>query len=332
MTSILREVCRERLNQEWAQADKSLDNYKNVMSKESKLIDEGEIRKNILDKAANKILALPFPEQAVFHLYYAFHFDNSQINEILMIPYAHGMRISMLNYLQKWTSTPEIFACPESISQICTISLTKLMAEINTTEDIQHVYSRRFRKQLRKIHITQQPTDHLFRGILRAAAVFLAISLGFSTAMVTNAEFRGKILEWIVETYPKYSKIGLEGIQNKHVIEEGNNLGSFQINYIPDGYQLVYQSNLPLMKKFRYKNSENTSITIQVSPGNGSNNYNTDNSEIKSCMIGEKNVLYWEKDGVRMCVITEGEWLISVVTELPFNEVFKIVENINYCN
>ena len=305
MTSILREVCRERLNQEWAQADKSLDNYKNVMSKESKLIDEGEIRKNILDKAANKILALPFPEQAVFHLYYAFHLDDSQINEILMIPYAHGMRISMLNYLQKWTSTPEIFACPESISQICTISLTKLMAEINTTEDIQHVYSRRFRKQLRKIHITQQPTDHLFRG---------------------------KILEWIVETYPKYSKIGLEGIQNKHVIEEGNNLGSFQINYIPDGYQLVYQSNLPLMKKFRYKNSENTSITIQVSPGNGSNNYNTENSEIKSCMIGEKNVLYWEKDGVRMCVIKEGEWLISVVTELPFNEVFKIVENINYCN
>lgn len=291
MTSILREVCRERLNQEWAQADKSLDNYKNVMSKESKLIDEGEIRKNILDKAANKILALPFPEQAVFHLYYAFHLDDSQINEILMIPYAHGMRISMLNYLQKWTSTPEIFACPESISQICTISLTKLMAEINTTEDIQHVYSRRFRKQLRKIHITQQPTDHLFRGILRAAAVFLAISLGFSTAMVTN-----------------------------------------QINYIPDGYQLVYQSNLPLMKKFRYKNSENTSITIQVSPGNGSNNYNTENSEIKSCMIGEKNVLYWEKDGVRMCVIKEGEWLISVVTELPFNEVFKIVENINYCN
>lgn len=291
MTSILREVCRERLNQEWAQADKSLDNYKNVMSKESKLIDEGEIRKNILDKAANKILALPFPEQAVFHLYYAFHLDDSQINEILMIPYAHGMRISMLNYLQKWTSTPEIFACPESISQICTISLTKLMAEINTTEDIQHVYSRRFRKQLRKIHITQQPTDHLFRGILRAAAVFLAIFLGFSTAMVTN-----------------------------------------QINYIPDGYQLVYQSNLPLMKKFRYKNSENTSITIQVSPGNGSNNYNTENSEIKSCMIGEKNVLYWEKDGVRMCVIKEGEWLISVVTELPFNEVFKIVENINYCN
>lgn len=291
MTSILREVCRERLNQEWAQADKSLDNYKNVMSKESKLIDEGEIRKNILDKAANKILALPFPEQAVFHLYYAFHLDDSQINEILMIPYAQGMRISMLNYLQKWTSTPEIFACPESISQICTISLTKLMAEINTTEDIQHVYSRRFRKQLRKIHITQQPTDHLFRGILRAAAVFLAISLGFSTAMVTN-----------------------------------------QINYIPDGYQLVYQSNLPLMKKFRYKNSENTSITIQVSPENGSNNYNTENSEIKSCMIGEKNVLYWEKDGVRMCVIKEGEWLISVVTELPFNEVFKIVENMNYCN
>ena len=40
------------------------------MSKESKLIDEGEIRKNILDKAANKILALPFPEQAEYYGYF----------------------------------------------------------------------------------------------------------------------------------------------------------------------------------------------------------------------------------------------------------------------
>lgn len=56
MTSILREVCRERLNQEWAQADKSLDNYKNVMSKESKLIDEGEIRKTFWIRQQIKFL------------------------------------------------------------------------------------------------------------------------------------------------------------------------------------------------------------------------------------------------------------------------------------
>lgn len=56
MTSILREVCRERLNQEWAQADKSLDNYKNVMSEESKLIDEGEIRKTFWIRQQIKFL------------------------------------------------------------------------------------------------------------------------------------------------------------------------------------------------------------------------------------------------------------------------------------
>lgn len=69
MTSILREVCRERLNQEWAQADKSLDNYKNVMSKESKLIDEGEIRKNILDKAANKIHCISHSRNRLYFIF-----------------------------------------------------------------------------------------------------------------------------------------------------------------------------------------------------------------------------------------------------------------------
>ena len=33
-----------------------------------------------------------------------------------------------------------------------------------------------------------------------------------------------------------------------------------------------------------------------------------------------------------MCVTKEGEWLLSVVSELPFEEMFKIVKNIKYCN
>ena len=271
VTNNLREACREALDSEWMDADR-------MPELTSTLLNDMDGEEFLLEAASRKILALPFPEQAVFLLYYGFHMNDSQISEVLVLPYAHGMRIGMLNTLRAWANNPEAFCDPAALSQACKLALKKLMDEVNMQPDVLHAYSRHFRKQLRKVRAAQKPVDYLLRGASRAAAVLLAVSIGFSTAMVTNAEFREKILEWIVETYPKYSKIGLEGIQNKHVIEEGNNLGSFQINYIPDGYQLVYQSNLPLMKKFRYKNSENTSITIQVSAGNGSNNYNTENS------------------------------------------------------
>ena len=148
--------------------------------------------------------------------------------------------------------------------------------------------------------------------------------------MVTNAEFREKVLEWIVETYPKYSKIRLDGVQNRSGSDRASELDSFQITYIPDGYELVYQSNLETMKHFRYVNSAEQSIIIQIVPGDGSNNYNTEGAEVNSCIVGNRSVLYWKKDTFSMCIAKDRDWLIVVMTELPFDEAFKILENIRF--
>ena len=325
MTNNLREACREVLDSEWMEADRMpehVNTLQNDMNGEAFLVKA----------VARKILALPFPEQAVFLLYYGFHMNDSQISDVLALPYAHGMRIGMLNTLQSWTSNPEVFCDPEVLSQSCKLAIKKLMDEANMQPDVMHAYSRHFRKQLRKVRAAQKPVDYFLRGASRAAAVLLAVSIGLSTAMVTNAEFRKKVLEWIVETYPKYSKIRLDGVQDRSGSDRAGDLDLFQITYIPDGYELVYQGSISLMKNYRYKNSEGKSITIQLVPGDGSNNYNTENAEIHSCMVDGRGVLYWEQDGFHMCVAKEGQWLLSVVSELPFEEMFKIVENIKYCN
>lgn len=321
VTNNLREACREALDSEWLDADR-------MPELTSTLLNDMNGEEFLLEATSRKILALPFPEQAVFLLYYGFHMNDSQISEVLALPYAHGMRIGMLNTLQAWASTPEVFCDPEALSQACKLALKKLMDEVNMQPDVLHAYSRHFRKQLRKVRAAQKPVDYLLQGVSKAAAVLLAVSIGFSTAMVTNAEFREKVLEWIVETYPKYSKIRLDGVQDRSGSDRASDLDSFQITYIPDGYELVYQGDIQLMKNYRYKNSEGKSITIQLVPGDGSNNYNTENAEINSCMVDGRSVLYWEQDGFHMCVAKEGEWLLSVVSELPVEEMFRIIENI----
>ena len=323
MTNNLRETCREVLDSEWRAVDKMPEQV-------SALLDDMDGKEFLLEATSRKILALPFPEQAVFLLYYGFHMNDSQISEVLVLPYAHGMRIGMLNTLQVWASTPEVFCDPEALSQACKLVLKKLMDEVNMQPDVLHAYSRHFRKQLRKVRAAQKPVDYLLQGVSKAAAILLAVSIGFSTAMVTNAEFREKVLEWIVETYPKYSKIRLDGVQDRSGSDRAGELDSFQITYIPDGYELVYQSNLETMKHFRYVNSAEQSIIIQIVPGDGSNNYNTEGAEVNSCIVGNRSVLYWKKDTFSMCIAKDRDWLIVVMTELPFDEAFKILENIRF--
>lgn len=323
VTNNLREACREALDSEWMDADR-------MPELTSTLLNDMDGEEFLLEAASRKILALPFPEQAVFLLYYGFHMNDSQISEVLVLPYAHGMRIGMLNTLRAWANNPEAFCDPAALSQACKLALKKLMDEVNMQPDVLHAYSRHFRKQLRKVRAAQKPVDYLLRGASRAAAVLLAVSIGFSTAMVTNAEFREKILEWIVETYPKYSKIRLDGVQNRSGSDRAGELASFQITYIPDGYKLVYQSNLETMKHFRYVNSAEQSIIIQIVPGDGSNNYNTEGAEVNSCIVGNRSVLYWKKDTFSMCIAKDRDWLIVVMTELPFDEAFKILENIRF--
>lgn len=323
VTNNLREACREALDSEWMDADR-------MPELASTLLNDMDAEESLLEAASRKILALPFPEQAVFLLYYGFHMNDSQISEVLVLPYAHGMRIGTLNTLQAWASTPEVFCDPEALSQACKLALKKLMDEVNMQPDVLHVYSRHFRKQLRKVRAVQKPVDYLLRGVSKSAAVLLAVSIGFSTTMVTNAEFREKVLEWIVETYPKYSKIWLDGVQDRSASDRASDLDSFQITYIPYGYELVYQSNLETMKHFRYVNSAEQSIIIQIVPGDGSNNYNTEGAEVNSCIVGNRSVLYWKKDTFSMCIAKDRDWLIVVMTELPFDEAFKILENIRF--
>ena len=135
------------------------------------LLNDMDGEEFLLEAASRKVLALPFPEQAVFLLYYGFHMNDSQISEVLALPYAHGMRIGMLNTLQAWASTPEVFQDPEAISKACKIAIKRLTDEVNMQPDILHAYSRHFRKQLRKVRAAQKPVDYLLRGASRAAAV-----------------------------------------------------------------------------------------------------------------------------------------------------------------
>lgn len=63
MTNNLRETCREVLDSEWRAVDKMPEQV-------SALLDDMDGKEFLLEATSRKILALPFPEQAVFEVLY----------------------------------------------------------------------------------------------------------------------------------------------------------------------------------------------------------------------------------------------------------------------
>ena len=85
-------------------------------------------------------------------------------------------------------------------------------------------------------------THIVFRRFGKAVAVAaITITLLFSTAMVANAQFREKVITWVVETFEKYSIFELKS--------DGENtqpdLQSYKPTYLPDGAELQNTVYLP---------------------------------------------------------------------------------------
>lgn len=98
-------------------------------------------------------------------------------------------------------------------------------------------------------------THIVFRRFGKAVAVAaITITLLFSTAMVTNAKIREKVIAWIVETFEKYSIFELQS--------DGENtkpdLQSYKPTYLPDGAELKNTVEQPEMLAYEYAINESS--------------------------------------------------------------------------
>lgn len=77
----------------------------------------------------------------------------------------------------------------------------------------------------------------MYLSIAKRADIFiLVVFLSFSAVLAVNAEAREKVFDWIIEEFPKFSVFISEDIDQDKVSDE---LTSFTINYIPEGFELV---------------------------------------------------------------------------------------------
>ena len=138
-------------------------------------------------------------------------------------------------------------------------------------------------------------THIVFRRFGKAVAVAaITITLLFSTAMVTNAKIREKVIAWVVETFEKYSIFELQS--------DGENtqpdLQSYKPAYLPDGAELQNTVELPEFIIYKYKIGNSDYFNIQLSQSDTRTYVDAESADIETLDMNGVTGYFFKKDGL----------------------------------
>ena len=168
-------------------------------------------------------------------------------------------------------------------------------------------------------------THIVFRRFGKAVAVAaITITLLFSTAMVASAQFREKVIAWVVETFEKYSIFELQS--------DGENtqsdLQSYKPTYLPDGAELKNTVEQPEMLAYEYAINESSYFNILLSKSDTRIYADAENTEIESFDKGGVIGYYFKKDDLNyICYERDGDFF-SIYGSIDMDELIKIAAGI----
>ena len=182
-------------------------------------------------------------------------------------------------------------------------------------------------------------THIVFRRFGKAVAVAaITITLLFSTAMVANAQFREKVIAWVVETFEKYSSFEQQETEQTdeysifELQSDGENtkpdLQSYKPTYLPDGAELKNTVEQPEMLAYEYAINESSYFNILLSKSDTRIYADAENTEIESFDKDGVIGYYFKKDDLNyICYERDGDFF-SIYGSIDMDELIKIAAGI----
>lgn len=276
---------------------------------------------------AERICLLPPPDQSLLYFHYCFDISDESAGEILGITRPLAKRIYIENVLSAFlldTSDSEENhrIGEESMKRACEKALLEY-ADYNPAEFTGYpVYSKRFRKRLKKIRAAQKTDRVLPLLVKRAAVVLLVISMGFTTVMAADAGFREIVAEWFVEALTEFSRFQIERMPS-----DSDEKIKFKFEYIPDGFELTNYIENDAICFYRYENGEEK-ILITCADFPISSSLDAQGAVIEQFEFHGNTAYRWKIDNVNYLVWSRSEVQFSITSALELSEIYNIANGI----
>lgn len=289
-------------------ADRLLeDDYIKACESESSFT-EISIDNNAEDFLAELVLALPEKIQFVLYSKYVFNFSAPDTEIIYEITNAKGIAIYWVKSLSKTLGLSD----GEIISTECLESALTKALDLSTNTPIL------------KIHSKNKP-NKLIRLICRqVAAALLIVVIGLGSAMVVNAEFRELVINFIIETFERYTSFEIASENDASIDFDNVSLG-----YIPDGFVLTDTTSDLDFTLITYSNTSNDiSIRINISTSQRAL-LNTENSIIEEIYIDSLPAYKWSNNNINYLAFSIDEKFFTIYGEISFDDIQNIAKEIS---
>ncbi len=156
------------------------------------------------------------------------------------------------------------------------------------------------------------------------AAAAITIALLFSTSMVANAQFREKVIGWVIETFEKYSVFELRSDGET----ERSDLHSYKPTYLPEGAELMETIEQTVFIGYKYIIGGSESFSIWIGQTDIRIYTDAENADIEPLDRDGVTGYFFRKDDLKyMCFERDG-CFFSVYGSLDMEELIKIAAGI----
>ena len=176
----------------------------------------------------------------------------------------------------------------------------------------------------------------LCRGFSRVAVIGMICILLFTTAFAASPTFRANTLNLVMEIFEDSTAISFSNSnsENSSFSEDFN----VDVNWVPEGYTLVDQSEDPFLSSLRYRSETGDEILINVFKGEDGVLYvDTEDAQVEHLTIQGCDGLLVLKDGDAQLAWgnENGPYKVGIIaenteTEEDVRNLMKIAENLTF--
>ena len=279
---------------------------------------------------SQKISSLPLEYMNTLFFRYCFDFSPEDTDAMLETTHSVGRLRYVRDMLSSFMGLDGALVDDHSMRLACEMALSTYVAR-----DVPNVlripkYSNAFRKKLSVIKALQKSTNMAIAIGKRVAVFILVCAISFSTALVANAKLREKFLNWVIETFPKFSVFTTHttGSRDLGVL----NPDDISFGYLPDGYTLndIFQGRTMLAYDFLSHEGGDKSLEISflISKSGAKTYFNTEDAEIQCVPFKQTEAYTWRTDKMTYFVWIQGDIECQILGDIDYIEVVKTAENV----
>lgn len=174
-----------------------------------------------------------------------------------------------------------------------------------------------------KILFFPKALSRMFRALPRQAAIILiTVLIGISVTLTVNAEFRQKVISWVVEIFETYGIFEIKGEKEPDMAV----LQTYKPTYLPKGFQLFNIVTQPSLILYEYGTDSGESLSILMSLSDGRIYMDTEGVELKEVDFEGTTAYYFEKDDSSHLIFGKDGYHFVVYGNVDKGEILKIAE------